>query len=210
MLIRKHFLFAAPFLALALAAAPGALADDNTVVQAANMHDPGDSTIEFAGAGILTRSKKGVAVSLHMTGLQPLGAYTAWWIVFNEPDDCTDPCGLDDLIAGIGQGFYATGYVAGAGGSANAYASLPEGPIPEGADRLSTFFGFDPATETGLKDSFDAEIHLIAARSHGEVQAGLAADQIGSFDGNCGGPPDFPDCADLQAVAFLAVDGDDD
>ena len=195
---------------LALVFAQTASAGGRTVFQASDMHDAEDESIVLAGAGILTRHRGHVDVSLHMTGLGPNHAYTAWWIIFNRPGDCTDPCGLDDLLSGVGQGFYATGYIAGADGTANVYASLARGPIPAGADRLSTFFGLDPATERGLKNTFKAEIHLISARTHGPVKANMAAAQIGSFDGGCGDPPDGFPCEDKQAVAFPAVDVKDD
>ncbi len=183
----------------------------NRVIQSSDMFAAGVPGTPIASAGILTRDRKGVQVSLHMTGLEPGAGYTAWWIVFNKPDDCVEGCGFDDLFSGVGQGFYSTGYIAGADGTANAYASLSEGRIPDGADRLSSFFPLDPASETGLKNSFKAEIHLIAARTHGPLIPGLVAAQIGTFDGAC----DIQTCQDQQVVVFGAPgedgeDGDDE
>lgn len=188
-------------LAAAIIGAPSAFADDGPVyVQFSNAHPVGNPAVNLPGAAILTRTSSGVEVSLHFTGLDAYAAYTAWWVVFNNPSKCTIPCGPDDVGAGVGQVFHATGYVTGDDGVVNVSAHLARGAIPIGADRRSQFMlGASPAGETGLQQPYKAEIHLVAARSHGPLINGAVAGQIGSFAGSCvanGG------CVDQQAVMF--------
>jgi len=188
---------------VAVALPPVGVADpDRTVVQTSEAFD-NDTGAPIPGAAILTRSKRKVEVSMHMTGLSPNTAYTAWWIVFNNPENCSDPgCGADDLGGpGEGEGFFATGYISDGTGQANAYATLNEKFVPADPRRLlSTFFGLPQ--EIGLRDAEHAEIHMIIARTHGVPLPGSTAEQIGTFDGQCGGPPNFPNCADTQFVVF--------
>lgn len=190
---------AAVFVALAPSAS---LADEPRFVQVADMHVVGDDGTTLPGAGILRRNPRGVEASLHMTGLAPDSAYTVWWVIFNDPDECTVPCGPDDVGAGVGQVFHATGYVTGADGVANVSASLARGSIAEGVSRRSDVAeAADPKTENGLRAPFRAEIHLVAARNHGPLINGRVAEQIGTIGGGC----DVFACTDEQAVAFLPV-----
>lgn len=150
--------------------------------------------IALPGAAILTRHPEGVDVSLQLTGLDKKSGYTAWWVIFNNPENCIiAPCALEDLgnPAVNGHIFFATGYVTGTDGIAQVHTSLRAGPVPE---------GIDVATENpdpGLVNPLTAEIHLIAARSHGKLKAGRTAMQIGNLVANC-------PCEDQQAVVFLA------
>lgn len=166
--------------------------------QTANMHTfPGG--VDIAGGGTLTRTRNAVTASLATTGLDSKAAYTVWWVVFNNPDRCSEPCGLDDLgNAAVAPGvFYAAGFIAGMDGTANVVAHLESGALPEGADELL-------GTGQGLRkgNGFDAEIHMIV-RSHGNPVPGAVDVQIGTFAGACGPAPAFPNCADQQAIAFL-------
>ena len=135
-------------------------------------------------------------MEIRTTRLDRKAGYTAWWVIFNNPDACdADGCGLNDLgtaevAASI---FYAAGFVTGTDGTANVTAHLEAGVLAEGIDH---FFGPGLTAENGL----EAEIHAIV-RSHGALIAGLVADQIGSFAGAC----DLNPCEDQQAVAFQAV-----
>ncbi|HZA67698.1 MAG TPA: hypothetical protein VE592_12145 [Geminicoccaceae bacterium] len=178
-------------------AAGSAAAAHRAKVQSANVHDfvTGE---DLAGAGILTRERGRVWANISASGLGQDAAYTVWWVVFNNPSACSDPCGSDDLesLAVDPAIFYATGFITGEDGTANISAHLQAGRIPDGADTLVD------ANEDGVGlrrgNGFKAEIHLIV-RSHGPILVGLADQQIGSFAGAC----DVNVCADLQAVAFL-------
>ena len=146
------------------------------------------------GAGTLFRSKQTLDVRVATTGLQSNGAFTVWWVVFNNPDACVDGCGLDDLArpdvrAAV---FYAAGFVTGADGTANVTAHLKAGHLAEGVD---------VELGTGLErgNGFRAEVHVIV-RGHGAISTGHVAEQIGSFNGACN-----PTCANKQAVLFPPV-----
>ena len=49
------------------------------------------------GAAWLKRSKNRVDSRIMTTVDFPGIAYTAWWVVFNNPDGCVDGCGPDDV-----------------------------------------------------------------------------------------------------------------
>lgn len=147
----------------------------------------------------MTRTKHAVTARLATSGLDPMAAYPVWWIVFNKPNMRSDPCGLDDLDnpAVASGAFYAAGFFTGSDGTANVIAHLESGRLPEGADELL-------GTGRGLKkgNGSKAEI-LMIVRSHGAPVVVAVDTQIGSFAGECGPAPDFPDCEDQQAIAFL-------
>ena len=60
--------------------------------------------------GILKRKQDRLEFEIKTTGL-PAGAYTVWWVVFNNFDECDGPCNPPDLFnpAVGGSVFYATG-----------------------------------------------------------------------------------------------------
>jgi hypothetical protein len=149
----------------------------------------------MTGATILTRRGSSVSLELSTTGLQPFGAYSLWWAVFNNPEKCTqgvppDRCGVPDL-PGLGGDpaidavlLWGGGGVAGFLGDLTLSAELerrqPPGEVVMGNPR-------------GLNDVFGADIHVVI-RSHGAAVPGGAAAQIGSFNGGC--PP--AGCTNVQ------------
>ncbi|MFN0024305.1 MAG: hypothetical protein ACKVS5_10440 [Parvularculaceae bacterium] len=153
-------------------------------------------------AAELRRTAGGVELSARLSGLTPNSAYSAWWVIFNQPQRCTFPCGMDDVGSGVGQVFNATGYLSGADGVANVTASLRRGPIANGVDRRSnTAPALNPAFEVGLRQPVSAEIHVVIARLHGPMIAGRVAEQTLIFLGGC----DVFACADQQAVIFAPI-----
>ncbi|PJF39395.1 MAG: hypothetical protein CUN54_08815, partial [Phototrophicales bacterium] len=47
----------------------------------------------------LTRHENGVHVEVQTSDLEPGHAFTMWWVIFNEPENCTDgECGADDVL----------------------------------------------------------------------------------------------------------------
>ncbi|MDJ0570949.1 MAG: hypothetical protein QNJ53_18140 [Pleurocapsa sp. MO_192.B19] len=141
---------------------------------------------------VLERSEDGVELTLD-TELPP-GAYTVWWVVFNNPEFCVDGCGSDDLerSAVNASSLWATGEVVGDEGSVTFSAELLEGELPTGLDQVTL--------GNGLVDSFSAEIHPII-RSHGSVIPGLEEEQTTTFNGGC--PPN--ECENIQFSVFPAV-----
>lgn len=126
-------------------------------------------------------------------------ATTNWFVVFSNPDGCTDPCGEDDVFAGAtdpdGEGgpaqasvHYAAGHVAGSS-SWHSAGSLREG------DTSGMVFPSVP-----LQDAMTAEVHIIA-RSHGPAATlppGELGNALNSIDGGCG----TNICGDAQAAIF--------
>ena len=169
------------------------------------------------GTSNLIRADQGVVADFHSSGLEPGHTLTMWWVVFNEPDDCSDGvCGEDDIFViedgaivglnwdGIAAADIVVGYAAGtvvdATGRATMAAQLKEG----GAVR-EVLFGTLPV----LKDAARSEVHLVG-RSHGPAVPGSVDDQIGSFAGGCVDffdPPVIPaavgECADVQFAVHL-------
>ncbi len=164
----------------------GALADGSAAtVTVADMY-MFNTNIPLVGATILTREKNKVSIAISTTGLASYGAYSLWWVVFNNPENCEHGiapyrCGLMDLPAFGGNPdidaslFWAGGAVATADGSLSATAevrkNMPRGQVVMG-------------TTKGLRDVSRADIH-VAVRGHGTAVPGGIADQIGSFNGGC-------------------------
>lgn len=144
---------------------------------------------EVAGAySTLLRSRNGVTANMHTSGLLPGHAYTAWWVVFNNPSACNaDGCGADDAGEALASGnnpvrigvIRAGGGVVGASGKFNFGASLMEGSTA-GCQTSVPFAGLCNA----LEDASTAEIHLVL-HDHGPLIAGHVNEQIGSFEGGC-------------------------
>lgn len=172
---------------------------------------------EFSGAlatadgASLVRTDSGVSMRVSTTvggelfalGAGALGvdwevgdATTNWFIVFNDPGECTGgACGEDDVLAAatganndpkIGVHF-ATGNVAGSSRSRFA-ASLQEGDVS------GLVFG-EP-----LVDAMTAEIHIVI-RSHGSA-ANLVPGELAAAIGSIGGGCVTNVCGDAQAAEF--------
>ncbi|MCK4977374.1 MAG: hypothetical protein KAS36_10635 [Anaerolineales bacterium] len=159
---------------------------------------------EVPGASAsLVRADGNVAMTLRTSELDQNAAYTIWWVVFNNPGDCSSPCGEDDIFDGNGDLMnvddgtfgtpgvnvsvvFATGHVVGKNGVGNFGAGLREGKTS------GALFG------PGLVDAQGAEIHLIV-RTHGELIPGMVNEQISTFGGGCG----VNDCVDPQFAVFV-------
>ena len=192
--LRREWLLLLPIIAILLSAAvvSASAASSST----GNIHTFQDSngdpvaTQVDKGTGTLLRTNSGASATLHTTDL-PVGAYTVWWIIFNDPSACVDGCDGSDLRDESGvpnpgtSVLRATGKVVGPNGKGNFGAHLNVG------DTSEALFG------PGLTDSFGAEIHMVI-RYHGPMVPANMPAQINSFGGGCG---DF-DCYDPQAVAF--------
>lgn len=129
---------------------------------------------------------------------KPKDVATNWWVIFNDPDACTDPCGRDDVLAqrfkddthpafGTVGLHWATGHITTSGQWSSA-ATLLEG----NTDNL--LFGVP------LLDADAAEIHLVV-RSHGPAK-NLTLEELAlaqtTVNGGC--PPNT--CADPQDAVF--------
>jgi hypothetical protein len=160
------------------------------------------------GRATLKRGEDWIQVNIKTSGLPP-GAYTVWWVIFNNPAGCSTPCGLDDVLnpAAAVSVFWATGKVVKENGIANFHDRYTIG------DDL----GF-PGTQHSLGGEGDfldpqtAEIHNII-KYHGPASddPDVLYDQTHTLLGSCFvnanahdfGPPFGVQCFDPQAVAHL-------
>lgn len=136
------------------------------------------------------RTDAGASFALTTRELTQGHSVTVWWVIFNEPANCTHPtpfsaCGAGDLPpfggddSAITSVLYAAGHVIGESGKASFAGALAVG------DNDEALFG------PGLIDPHGAEIHLVV-RDHGNVPPQDRSDAIHQF-GVCN-----PSCTDLQ------------
>lgn len=119
--------------------------------------------VAAAGGASLVRSKNGLTARMMVADLMPGHAYTFWWIIFNDPDECAQtPCGAADLVAANGAVHYGSGAVSGENGAANVSFSTTSGGPPEGAIFNGALAQHGLMTDRG----FLAEVHLVVVE-HG-------------------------------------------
>lgn len=156
------------------------------------------------GFATLKRGSDWVGVNIQTSGL-PHGAYTVWWVVFNNPAGCVGGCGEDDLLRDEAEVtvFYATGGVVGKSGTGSFHARHDAG------DDLG-----EPGSQhllgTGALDPGVAEVHNVI-KWHGRASKDrdVLYEQTHTVLGSCldGAnavelPPPFGiNCFDPQAVA---------
>lgn len=135
-------------------------------------------------------------------------AYTLWWVIFSEPENCSDGmCGDDDIFnnpADHSQGLNVPqiqkvkisaltggGAVANPAGRWKLDTSLTEGELPTGERQIllaaheNAIFTI-PGAGKGLRDAEDAEIHLVLL-DHGPAHEDpeLLEQQLTEFLGAC-------------------------
>lgn len=161
----------------------------------------------------LNRYENGLLMALHTSDLSPDEVYTVWWVVFNEPGNCSDgACGEDDIFvfedgqivldennnpslnmegveAAQISALYASGSLVGDDGTGNFGGSAGTGDTP------GIIFG------PGVLNPMTAEVHLVV-RTHGPVIEGEFDAQITSFGGGCGPTDNGLPCADHQFAVF--------
>ena len=137
-----------------------------------------------AGTSTLIRNKNGISANYTTSGLTPGHTATVWFIVFNNPDLCSDPgCGVDDLGDTPAQGDFllTSGHVIGSDGKATFSGNLEEGDV-SGSGLLEVACA---ECGIGLQDAEKALV-VLALHSHGPAMEGqdLKA-QISSYTGGC-------------------------
>lgn len=139
------------------------------------------------GESTIRRNANGASMTLQTSGLTPGNAYTVWWVVFGNPENCVQlmgepmPCGADDLSrAGVNGGFTrAAGHVIGGSGKGYFGSSLKVGDLL-------------PNTGNTFDDVLGSEIHLVV-RTHGQALPGLVDEQTHELNGGCN-----PACTNIQ------------
>ena len=165
-----------------------------------------DGSTIAGSAAKLTRSEDAVWLSINTTGLLP-GAYTVWWVLFNNPEACVDGCSGDDLgnPAVMGSVFFATNGVVDLSQTGHFRAHLAEGEMPSAPGSVLL-------PGPALLDAEKAEIHVVI-RYHGPVVDRILMKQLTTHWGGCSvpGPAVVVDpvpadrvypCYDPQATVF--------
>jgi hypothetical protein len=153
-----------------------------------NVYRFADGTQVSGAWSVVARSDADARMTLRTADLPAGHAVTVWWIIFNEPQNCTHPegplrCGPGDLPpfggddSAVTSIVYAAGHVVGGSGFATFSGRLATG------DTQGALFG------PGLVNPTTADIHLIV-RDHGPAQD--PSQQIHTF-GACN-----PTCTDVQ------------
>jgi hypothetical protein len=205
--------FALVIAAVALSASQGALAGE--IETKTTMHRFADKVVIDGTEATLMRMDHGVSTTVNTVGLKAGDAVTMWWVVFNQPQNCSDAkCGendvfnLDDnekfILNGDGKPpfnkaahkaaqisvTYANGHVIDAGGKAKFRGQLPVG------DTTQTLFG------PGLVDPMKAEIHLVL-RTHQQAKPGQVDEMTYTLNGGCAAKFPNKPCKDLQFTIFM-------
>ncbi|MCH8799286.1 MAG: hypothetical protein IH963_00085 [Chloroflexi bacterium] len=133
------------------------------------------------GTSELVRDAEGISMSFDTTDL-PVGAFTVWWVIFNNPTACSnDDCGSSDTrLGGPARAsiLWATGGIVGPDRIGHASAHLKVG-----LDNAPGYVHRGP----GLTNPIEAEVHIVI-KYHGPPQYDnpeILALQLTSFVGDC-------------------------
>jgi len=148
--------------------------DDHSqsVFQASEVFDfnTGEAT---AGGGTLNRDDDSVHLRVAVAGLDKKSTYSAWFIIFNNPEKCggdsaPQPCGETDLgVEAVDAGVInAGGFVTGTDGTGYFVGELEERDHP-----------VDMCCFGVLNDSMDAEIHVLI-QTHSKHSIGNVSSQM--------------------------------
>jgi hypothetical protein len=148
-----------------------------------------------------TLQRDGVSVSdkVQSRNLVPGHAYTVWLAIFNDPANCVDGCGEDDIENGTGDPaviWSGVGGIANGGGNLNGNGYVSEGN-PQGYQML---FG-------AFSNAQGAEIHNVV-RDHGPDTGNPL--QTSTFEGECTAGSSFElgigsyECEDVQFSIHMA------
>jgi hypothetical protein len=158
---------------------------------------------DAGGKSILTRTQTMVVATVEAANLEPGDVHTLWFVVFNEPEDCSDGvCGEDDIFGpdgnlneagivaaqiGIGN---ASGNVAKSNGTAEFGAVLRQGLNNDHQVLFPAGFG---GASVLTANPNDAEVHVIV-QTHGQARGGSQLSmQLTYVDAAC-----TPLCGDIQ------------
>ena len=155
------------------------------------------------GTSDLVRTVDGLSMNIDTTDL-PVGAYTAWWIIFNNPGGCTPSCsmGADTGKGGMpnpaeGSIMWATGGIVGPDRMGHFSASLRVG--------LENAPG-QVARGPGLLDPMGADV-MLALRYHGPTLWSDAEALLGQISTSSGSCKDFGGCYDPQVALHTPSGG---
>jgi hypothetical protein len=127
------------------------------------------------GMSTLVRTGSGIALTLETANLPDGEAITIWFVIFNNPENCSGACGEADLgTAEVNPSVvFGAGHIVGNGDHASFAGHLKQN------DTTGALFG------PGLVDPMSAEVHLVV-RGHGSILPRKMPAMIHSVDGGCG------------------------
>ena len=196
---RKSFVLLAVALVMVLVLAGTVLAAEQTERPVFWSWDVGGTPV---GASNLVRNDTGISASFKTTGLTPGNAVTLWFVVFNNPGECSAPgCGPDDMGDTPAQGdcLYAGGPVIGGDGQGNFGGHLNVGDTSRSG--LAELMGGCENCTPGLINPEGALVTL-AVHDHGPARTGQAlTEQISTFMGDCDPYPPSPVIGDANGFA---------
>jgi hypothetical protein len=206
--------FTAIVAGLAIALFGGVSANAGGAHQTSSMHNFSDASIIPNSEAELTRMGGGIHVTIDTVSLTAGHALTAWFVVFNSPENCSDAeCGENDIfnmddaggfvlnsdgsppmnMDGIGAAnisvHRADGLIIDVDGSAKFMGSLVVGDLSE------VLFG------GGLVDAHTAEVHIVL-RDHGAAISGSTDEMFNGINGGCSGAWPNEPCTDVQFAVF--------
>ena len=161
-----------------------------------------------AGVSNIVRTKNGISAEYETYGLTPGNAVTMWFIVFNNPEECSADgggCSPDDFANPLVAGDFlvASGHVIGDSGEATFAGHLKVGDTSgSGLAEMICLDGHctpgeDPELTPGLIDPEGAMI-IMGIHDHGPKLSGqVLKEQISSFLGGC----DLPFIGDTNGFA---------
>lgn len=198
----------------AIALFSGISANAGGAMQTVAMHDFADASVISNTDATLLRMGGGLHVTVNTVGLMAGHAVTAWFVVFNSPENCSDgECGENDIfnldsagdfvlnadgsppmnMEGIGAAnisvHRAAGLIIDVGGNAQFMGSLVVGDVSE-----AVFGG-------GLVDAHVAEVHIVLV-DHQEAIPGSTDAMVNSLTGGCSDVWPNEPCTDVQFAVF--------
>ena len=166
------------------------------------------------GTSTLHRNSSGITVNYKTTGLTPGYAYTIWWVIWNNPQECSIPGECNDPDFGNAEAvgvdvLYAAGHVVGKSGVGNFSGRLNAG---DDSKSINALFGLPAAGGLQSGNTYSAEVHLVL-RSHGPAIPGEVNEQISGYLGGCTTffdpfaeiPDEVGECGDIEFAIHSPV-----
>ena len=165
-------------------------------------------TTERKGSARLSRNPRGITAMVHTTGIPVGHAVTAWWVIFNNPEECIADGGCRGYNGDVdrpgveGDILFADGFVV-TEEEPVFHAHLDVGDVSGSVGMQLR--GVPP---TGIVHPLGADVHIVI-RSHGPVVPEIEELMITTVHGGCTKklekgilPDEVGECSDIQSVRF--------